>query len=364
MLKKICKLILSKIYFPIESRMTRDEALAILNEKSPKPIGSCYTVNSVNIDYDLQIIIPAYNAEKYLRFCLDSVFSQISDYKTLVTVVDDGSIDSTSRILNDFSLKFSQKKREKTELEIITQSNKGYSGARNAALKNIRGTYVMFLDSDDVLPSNTIKSMLDMAYKDRLDILQGSWYSFNETKRENTILKNEVFKQQKSNYISGYPWGKIFKYSVLKNFQFPEGFWFEDTPISFMIAALPVKTATTQNIVYGYRLNPDGITSKAVFNVKSIDSYWITEQCLQDFHSFDLQYDQRAYEYLLKQTLMNAGRICNQSRKVRESVFILTSYLKEEYFGGFKTNNYKMKKIEKALEKKRFFQFELLKLHI
>ncbi|WP_294376819.1 hypothetical protein [uncultured Clostridium sp.] len=67
---------------------------------------------------------------------------------------------------------------------------------------------------------------------------------------------------------------------------------------------------------------------------------------------------------MLKQTLMTAGRICKQPWKVRESVFVLTSYLKNEYFDGFKTNDYKMMKLEKALEKKRFFQFELLKLHI
>lgn len=222
----------------------------------------------------------------------------------------------------------------------------------------------MFLDSDDILPPNTIKLMLDIAYKNNLDILQGSWYSFNKIKRENTILENGEGENRKVNYISGYPWGKIFKYSVLKNYQFPEGFWFEDTPISFMIAALPVRIATTENTVYGYRLNPDGITAKAVFNKKSIDSYWITEQCLQDFPLFDLKYDQRAYEYLLKQTLMNAGRIRKQPRKIRESVFVLTSFLKKEYFDGFKTNDPKMMEIEKALEKKRFVQFELLKLHI
>ena len=134
----------------------------------------------------------------------------------------------------------------------------------------------------------------------------------------------------------------MYKHPNLEHFKFTEGYWFEDTPISYMIAALPVRIATTDSIVYGYRLNQTALQQKP----------------------FDLQYDQRAYEYLLKHTLMNAGRICKQPRKIRESVFVLTSYLKNEYFDGFNTNDYKMMKLEKAMEKKRFFQFELLKLHI
>lgn len=361
MLKNICKLALSKVYFPMQSKITEDIARNTLNKFNPKPEGCIYTSNSINLYYDLQIIIPAYNAEKYLNACLDSVISQESEYRTLVTVVNDGSTDSTSIILDNISMKSVGGKQ--IEIEIINQSNKGYSGARNAALRNIRGTYVMFLDSDDILPSNTIKVMLDAAYKENIDILQGSWYSFNEEKRENTILK-DIDLDSKNVYISGYPWGKIFKYSVLKNFQFPEGFWFEDTPISFMIAALPVRIATVKNIIYGYRLNPEGITAKAIYSNKSIDSYWITEQCLEDFPLFDLQYDQRAYEYFLRQTLMNACRICNQPRKVREAVFVMESYLKHKYFEELRTQNPKMKKLEKAIENRRFIQFELLKLHI
>lgn len=61
---------------------------------------------------------------------------------------------------------------------------------------------------------------------------------------------------------------------------------------------------------------------------------------------------------------MNAGRICNQSRNIRESVLVLISYLKREYFNGIETLNSKMKKLENAIEMKRFIQFELLKLHI
>ena len=72
-----------------------------------------------------------------------------------------------------------------------------------------------------------------------------------------------------------------------------------------------------------------------------------------------MSYDQRAYEYLLRQSLMNATRIKNQGKKIREAVFVLTSELMRIYFGGFSSKDSKMKKIEMALRNKQFIQFEL-----
>ena len=63
--------------------------------------GTCYTKNKLAIQYDLHIIIPAYNAEKYIKECLKSVFIQVSEYSVLVTVVNDGSTDQTSIILEN-----------------------------------------------------------------------------------------------------------------------------------------------------------------------------------------------------------------------------------------------------------------------
>lgn len=355
MIKKILKMIVSKIYCPIRSRMTIEEARTILNNQSPKPNGTCYTVNEINIKYDLQVIIPVYNSEKYIKACLTSVL-QNSKYKVLVTIINDGSTDSTGKILEDMISKI---EKEETCVRLINQDNKGYSGARNTALQNIEGRYVMFVDSDDVLPENAIDKMLDVALENEADILQGNWYTF---KSERKVVVNTLMSTQE--YMSGYPWGKLYKYSVLEHFQFPEGYWFEDTPISFILAAMPLKIVTISDIVYGYRINPQGITATASSSKKSIDSYWVTELCLEEFSKFQLIYDQRAYEYLLKQTLMNAGRVNKQHFKICEAEFVLTSQLILEYFGDkYYTKNKKMRDVEKALKNKRFVQFELLRLN-
>lgn len=99
MIKTSVKKILSKAKVPIKSKMPIEEAYSFLNACSPKPKGTCFTTNKIKSTYDLQIIIPAYNAEKYIKDCLDSVCSQHSKYRTLVTVVNDGSTDETEHIL-------------------------------------------------------------------------------------------------------------------------------------------------------------------------------------------------------------------------------------------------------------------------
>ena len=122
---------------------------------------------------------------------------------------------------------------------------------------------------------------------------------------------------------------------------------------------MPYKVVCLKDLVYGYRENPNGITATAKKEKKAIDSYWITEQCLQKFPYFGVSYDQRAYEYLLKQSLMNAGRVKNQPIKIQKAVFILTSALIKKYFCGFETSDKRMVAYEEALKNRQFYKFNL-----
>ncbi len=90
----------------------------------------------------LSIIIPAYNAEKYINECLDSIIATKKDIE--VIIMDDGSKDSTLRICNEYSKKDSR-------VKVYSKPNGGVSAARNDCLEKITGDYVMFVDSDDYL---------------------------------------------------------------------------------------------------------------------------------------------------------------------------------------------------------------------
>lgn len=120
------------------------EALSLLHETSPDPSSSCYAPEKYIVEeesgLDLDIIIPAYNAQNYIQKCLDSVLSQETEYKYRAIVIDDGSTDDTGKILDSYK-----------DIYLIHQENKGFSGARNTGLARASAEYIMFLDSDDEL---------------------------------------------------------------------------------------------------------------------------------------------------------------------------------------------------------------------
>ncbi len=343
------------------THMTPDEARQKLQAYSPRPTGICKTENIISLQYDVQIIIPAYNVEKYVQQCLDSVFQQVSQYKILVSVVNDGSTDGTHSVLQKAVQRYDDGELpENITLEVITQENKGFSGARNAALKRIKGNYIAFLDSDDVIPKDTVKVMLDAAYAWDADILQGGWFKFSDAGKVNHALDKDGAIEDDDGILSGYPWGKLYKHHVLEKFQYPEGFLYEDTPLSFIIAAIAHRAYAVKDIVYGYRQNPEGVSATSPKLKRSIESYWITEECLREFSAFGVPYDQRAYEYLLRQSLMNASRARFQPREIRKAEFVLTAELMHAYFAEFHTQEPKMKNIEQALRRRQFAKFEML----
>lgn len=97
------------------------------------------------------IIIPAYNAEAYLQRCLDSIFSQeFDDFE--VIVINDGSSDGTSVLLDGYTSKHSN-------LHILSQNNQGMATARNRGLDAAQGDYILFVDSDDELMPHTLSNL-------------------------------------------------------------------------------------------------------------------------------------------------------------------------------------------------------------
>lgn len=95
----------------------------------------------------LSIIIPAYNAASYLPQCLDSILAQ-EHQDCEVIVVDDGSTDGTAALLKHYP-----------EVKVIHQANRGMSTARNRGLDEARGEYVLFVDSDDLLPDGALATL-------------------------------------------------------------------------------------------------------------------------------------------------------------------------------------------------------------
>ncbi len=117
----------------------------------------------------VSIIIPLYNAEKYIEQCINSAFNQT--YTNIeIIVVNDGSTDASLDIIN--------KHPQINKIKVITQENKGAAAARNTGLTHANGDFIQFLDADDVLEPNKIEAQINLykQYDYSQDILIfGKW---------------------------------------------------------------------------------------------------------------------------------------------------------------------------------------------
>lgn len=100
----------------------------------------------------VSVVVPIYNVEKYLPRCIESVLLQtFTDFELLL--VDDGSLDNSGAICDEYALKDAR-------VKVLHQENKGLSGARNVGIENSVGNYVVFIDSDDYVKDNYLCNLL------------------------------------------------------------------------------------------------------------------------------------------------------------------------------------------------------------
>lgn len=112
----------------------------------------------------LSVIIPTYNVEAWIEKCLLSILNQNLDPSSYeLLVVNDESTDNSAAIARRLAHIYPQ-------IKVIDQKNRGLSGARNAGIRNARGKYVLFIDSDDYIEPNTLKDMLAFAENGDLEI--------------------------------------------------------------------------------------------------------------------------------------------------------------------------------------------------
>jgi len=216
----------------------------------------------------LSIIVPVYNIEKYIATCLESVLDQDLDKSAYeILVIDDGSSDKSSDIVNSFEKKH-------TNLTVHKQNNLGLGGARKTGIRNAKGKYLYFLDGDDYIARNTLKILIDTIEKYHLDIL-----GFKTIVTEKLDLKSskaDIEKISISKIQNGVEFLgsntnyriEVWWYLIKKSFFENTGLTFEDkrfvndsyfTPSLFKEAS---KVAFLPLDVYRYVQRPNSITSK------------------------------------------------------------------------------------------------------
>lgn len=178
----------------------------------------------------LSTVVPVYNAEKFLRRCLDSIVNQdVSDHE--IICVNDGSTDSSLSILKEYEC-------NNSSIKVITQNNQFAGIARNTGLEAATGDYIHFMDADDCLYDGIYKSIMDyLAKNPDIDYLKlratvfsmGSdvlrekdYYSLNYLPTECFEKKMDIRENPELLILRAYraPWGGIYKRELLRNIRF------------------------------------------------------------------------------------------------------------------------------------------------
>lgn len=320
-----------------------DEDLRLLFSITPPSLKSCICHNEINFEYDLQIMVPVYNVEDYIEKCIDSIVNQKTKYKVLILIINDGSQDGSRIKLKKYE--------GMKNVKIIDQKNKGYSGARNTGLNHIYSKYISFVDSDDKIVPESLDLLLDAAYYNDADIVEGGFKILKNGKFSSRGHHNSIKTTKWVETFYGVPWGKVIKSSLFRDFHFPEGYWFEDTIMAMILYPKCKTFITIPNDVYIYRINPQGISSKSRGNVKSLDSLYVTIQLLEDEKELGIKVDQQLYDHFLHQVLNNQHRIYSlNSGEINKKVFLVSCRLYRQYFKAFSTDNPKLSGIENALK--------------
>lgn len=220
----------------------------------------------------ISVVIPAYNAQAYLRECLESVLAQsYTDWEAIV--VNDGSTDSTL----DIALSYSARD---PRIRVISTPNRGLSCARNVGIKDIKGQWLTFLDSDDALFQDAFKLCIEQS--DMVDIVVGQ---FSADMRADVRVGSDVKLLSGVQALIGGLYqtvmttsacAKLFRVSLVKNERFPDGVYYEDLMYCVKVFKGASRVAILSDVIYYYRDNPLSFIN--TFSSKRLDVLRITAE--------------------------------------------------------------------------------------
>ena len=168
----------------------------------------------------ISVIVPVYNAEKFLHCCIDSILTQtFNDYELLL--INDGSNDDSGAICDEYAAK-------DLRIRVFHKENCGVSSARNLGLDNANGVWVTFVDADDYVKDGYLRDLYEEAIKKCVDFViqdfqfekeNGNvierWYKPLSKKYHSVELSNMIIEQSLES--RGYSFAKLFKMDIVKN---------------------------------------------------------------------------------------------------------------------------------------------------
>lgn len=283
----------------------------------------------------ITVIIGVFNVESLLQRCVDSIIDQ--DYKDLeIILVDDGSIDGSSRICDEYAAKDSR-------VIVIHKKNEGLSVARNVALSVASGEYVSFIDSDDRLRRDAYGLLVGIMENENLDLIkydhciEESELRINPEAPVEIVDAKEINKRVLCDEYGSQLWQYFFKRSLWDGIESPAGRLAQDMMTLHLAVDKAGKCAVFHDtLYYYYQVNPTNVSNGNRKSIKGTAdrayAYWLrTDYCRgkSEYKTEEKICFRKAVDYSVscfsRKEFLNDERFTSDSilfsKRIRRSVF-------------------------------------------
>lgn len=281
----------------------------------------------------LSIVIPAYNVEKYITNCIESCFYQDIDKNEFeLLVIDDGSTDQTSSIIQKYAKQYGN-------IRYIKQEHGGAGAARNLGINNAKGTYIWFVDSDDEIEKHVISSLVENAFQQNLDVLcfdieviennlsAGRYPHQHNTK--NTIYTGTEFITRVNMPPSACP--ALFRSEFLRenDLLFITGYVYEDYDFTLRAYCLAKRIAYLSIPAYRYLVRKESVMTSSKNRNNKAQAMLRVCDSLYDFSEKHLAADTDARKTLTRKINFAFSQ---SLRNYSPDVFSLDEYRRKPYY--------------------------------
>lgn len=278
----------------------------------------------MNNSPEVSIIVPVYNAEKYLKQCIESILSQdFTDFELLL--INDGSQDSSASICD----KYAQKDKR---IRVFHKENEGVSSARNLGIDKAQGNYVAFIDSDDYIDSNYLSILTNI----EADLVVTGYTLSGKGDCPTCIeLKDSLYTGQEiANCLSSFldkmlmrtPWDKLYNLKIIKehSIYFNQRMRIAEDTVFVQTYLLYCKAIAFRNgTAYHYRVSPNN-NSKSKYNLSSDEYIYTLKTISEIYNKITLRFNFTCEDYC---KLINKHMIMLYFGSISQSGFTLKRYL-------------------------------------
>lgn len=215
----------------------------------------------------ISIIVPVYNAERYLIQCIDSILAQTFSNFELI-LIDDGSLDKSTIICDNYS-------KKDPRIKVLHQMNQGVTEARKLGINKAVANWITFVDADDKLYPHALETLWQ--YHNDAEIINASFYESNNKtwihKKQGLMTKNEFIESLLYSSTYGVVYASLYKKDLFqdKRFDFGKDIKIgEDILMKIEVSQSANKILNTPDIVYWYRENQNSVMHRMICS----PSYW------------------------------------------------------------------------------------------